>query len=167
MAQQGFFMWCQTQIRSHSWLFQVRTEVRSGIMCLGFYLYPVIGTWPYHPLKGAVAHGCWSSLTWGTLEEEWSPHLLRPLIPDEPRIRHCRRSRSTGSVHSDKRRWALVAISRSCLAVPAITDHNREKVLSIIGLYITLLKLSTKSYLISLGNRFCNVEFWVYNIFFK
>lgn len=89
----------------------------------------------YYPLKGAVAQGYWSSLSWRSMEDDWCPHLLRPLIPEEPLIRHCRRSRSTGSEVSDKRRWAFVAISRSCLAVPAIAVHHREKVLLIKALY--------------------------------
>lgn len=47
-------------------------------------------------------------------------HLPSPLMPADPFARHCRRSRSKGSVVLDRLLFALIAISRSCLAVPDI-----------------------------------------------
>ena len=46
-------------------------------------------------------------------------------MPEDPRARHCSRSRSTGSEHAESCRLALMAISRSCLDVPAITKAQR------------------------------------------
>lgn len=117
------------------WLLNTEKNNMPSYFFLSLPLWKITGIYhvllhDYHPLKGIVAVGCW-----GSLGDDRCPHLLRPLIPEEPLIRHCRRSRSTGSVVSDKHRLAFVAISRSCLAVPAIAVHYQEKVLFIKTLY--------------------------------
>lgn len=112
------------------WLLITEKNNIPSYFFLSLPLWKIYHVLLYDYLKGAFAQGCWSSL-----EDGQCPHLLRPLIPEEPLIRHCRRSRSTGSEDSDKRRWAFVAISRSCLAVPAMAVHHQEKVLFIKALY--------------------------------